>query len=369
MRIDNRSGFPHAWFEKTGPGGVVYDVLVLRGTFALRGDNRRLERADEQAPIVYADEYDGHPEANPLQSVLRREGDLTLFKPASDVYITGTAHAEGGHAQPAWLAGIRIGNRRKLVRLHGPRRFLREGQAWRLSEAEPTTQVPLDYRHAFGGCYSLAATEQGPLERVYNPENPAGCGWLPTDADLQALSPEAAELVRQWRDGLDELPAPQIEDPQAPLASPYDALPVQGLAPLARWCQSRLQYAGTYDERWQAERHPLLPEDFDERFYQAAPSDQVQPGYLAGDEHVSLLGLLPEGLSHFRLPGIVALAALTPFRGPVKKGALVLDTLAIDLDTRLVSLVWRATFERGAPLRRLALGTLELSLAEDSGHG
>ncbi|WP_165497341.1 DUF2169 family type VI secretion system accessory protein [Phytopseudomonas dryadis] len=369
MQIDNRSGFPHVWFEKTGPGGIVYDVLVLRGTFALTGDYRPLPRADVQAPIVYADEYDGHPEANPLQSVLRREGDLSLFKPASDVYVTGTAHSEGGVARPGWLAGIRVGTQRKLLQLHGPRRFERHGQDWQLSNAEPTNQVPLDYRYAFGGCYSVMANPQGQVERVYNPDNPAGCGWLPGEADLQAVSPEARQQIRQWLEGVRELPAPQIEDPQAPITSPHDDLPAQGFAPLARWSQPRLQHAGTYDKHWQSERYPLLPEDFDERFYQAAPPDLILPGYLAGDEFISLLGMLPEGLTHFRLPGVLALASLTPFRGRTRQGPLVLDTVAIDLDTRQVSLLWRGTFERDEPLRRLAIGTLDVPFREVAPHG
>ncbi|KIQ00947.1 MULTISPECIES: DUF2169 domain-containing protein [Pseudomonas] len=369
MQIDNRSGFPHAWFEKTGPGGVVYDVLVLRGTFALTGSYLPLPRADVQAPIVYADEYDGHPEANPLQSVLRREGDLTLLKPASDVYVTGTACSEGGVAQPGWLAGIRVGTRRKLLQLHGPRRFERHGQEWRLSSAEPVNQVPLDYRYAFGGCYSVMAGEENQVERVYNPDNPAGCGWLPGEADLRTVSPEAQAQIRQWLEGVSELPAPQIEDVDAPITSPHDALPPQGFAPLARWSQARLQYAGTYDEHWQRDRYPLLPDDFDERFYQAAPPGLIQPGYLTGDEFISLLGMLPEGLTHFRLPGILALVSLTPFHGRTRQGPLVLDTVAIDLDARHVSLIWRGTFERGEPWRRLAIGTLDVPLVQEDVHG
>ncbi|OLU20400.1 hypothetical protein BVH01_00205 [Pseudomonas sp. PA1(2017)] len=369
MQIDNRSGFPHAWFEKTGPGGIVHDVLVLRGTFDLNDSYKPLQRAAKQAAIVYADEYDGHPEVNPLQSVLRREGDLVLLKPASDIYVTGTAHSEGGVAKPGWLAGIRVGNRRKLLQLHGPRRFERHGQQWRLSGAESVTQVPLDYRYAFGGCYSVRTGEQGEIERVYNPQNPAGCGWLPSEADLQAMSPEAQAQLRQWLEEVSELPAPQIEDVEAPVASPHDTLPPQGLAPLARWSQERLQYAGTYDEHWQRERYPLLPDDFDERFYQAAPPDLVQPGYLAGDEFISLLGLLPEGLTHFRLPGVLALVSLTTTSGLCRQGPLVLDTVAIDLDARQVSLIWRGTFERVEPWRRLAVGTLDAPLRQEDVHG
>jgi len=37
------------------------------------------------------------------------------------------------------------------------------------------------------------------------------------------------------------------------------------------------QYSGTYDEAWQRDMAPLLPEDFDEQFFQRAPPDQQIP--------------------------------------------------------------------------------------------
>ncbi|TBU80478.1 DUF2169 domain-containing protein, partial [Phytopseudomonas dryadis] len=63
-------------------------------------------------------------------------------------------------------------------------------------------------------------------------------------------------------------------------------------------------------------------------------------------------------------PGVLALVSLTPFRGRTRQGPLVLDTVAIDLDTRQVSLLWR-----GTPLRRLAIGTLDVPLVQEGSHG
>jgi len=63
----------------------------------------------------------------------------------------------------------------------------------------------------------------------------------------------------------------------------------------------RFNSAGTYDQRWEEQRAPYLPDDFDERFYQSAPEDQQIP-YLQGRERVVLVNLSPQELVMFTLP-------------------------------------------------------------------
>ncbi|UKE46266.1 DUF2169 family type VI secretion system accessory protein [Xanthomonas cerealis] len=373
--IDNRSGFPHAWVEKTGPGGIVYDVLAVRGTFDFAAGEGAVARSPQQMPIVYGDEYDGAAAEQPLRSVLRREGDLALLKPATDVYLTGTARATDGIPQRTWVTGLRVGPVRKVLRLHGPRSFERAWGRWRLSSAEPTDFVPLDYRYAFGGSFLLQEEEEAPATHVYKRDNPAGCGWLPGPVDLKDLSKPARKQLQAEITRLKRLKAPQIEAMDQPVRHPDQPLAAQGFGPLPRWCQPRLQHAGTYDERWQAERYPLLPEDFDPRFYQSAPPDLICPGFLAGDEAIVTMGLLPEGAVAMRLPGEVVLAAATGASGKKQAGPMVLDTVAVDLDVRQVHLVWRGTFERDDPIQHVSLGSINFAevsgnpLAAEKGHG
>lgn len=177
--IDNRTGFPHAWVEKSGPGGQVFDVLVVRGTFDFAEHSQRLILADTQTPIVYGDQYSGPAGDNPLRAVLRAEGNLALFKPATDVYLSGTAHAPDDAPQRTWTAALQIGPVQSLLRLHGPRRFKRRWGRWWLSRAEPVASVALDYRKAFGGSFASEASDEATAEFTYKPDNPAGCGWLP----------------------------------------------------------------------------------------------------------------------------------------------------------------------------------------------
>lgn len=367
IEIDNRTGWPHASLLRTGPGGETFDVVAVKGTFDFAPPGRRVTPAADPAPIAWGDQYDGPVEDDPLKAVLFREGELALYKPGTDVYLTGTAHARDDKPSTGWLAGFGIGPVKKVLQLHGPRRFRRSLLGWRLTSAEPAATVALDYRLAFGGSFVVPgeAASDAPPSSIYKADNPAGCGWLPDAAMLKAVSRPARRALASILGSVRELPAPQIEHPLRPVTHPHKRHAAEGFAPLARWCSPRLRHAGTYDERWQAERHPWLPEDFDTAFYQSAHPDLICKPYLCGEEVFTMAGLLHEGMVSQRLPGQYILAAMTFSSGKKQAGRLVLDTVGIDLDARRVMLVWRGTFERNDPLRALALG-LATAPAQDA---
>jgi hypothetical protein len=366
LEIENRSGFPHAWFEKVGPGGVFYDVLVVRGAYAFSPSHKTLSPCGVQPAIEYSDSFDGPVEEDPLRAVMLREGNLVLSKPLTDIHIVGTAISEYSKARQAWLAAVAVGEMRKVVNLCGPRCFERGVFGWRLTAAEPVVSVPLDYRNAFGGCYATDASEGVPTEYVYKPDNPAGCGWLPDDNALHTLTKPARKAITQRIAAIKTMQAPQIEDSRQPVTRPDQPLVTQGFAPMARWCMPRLSHAGTYDDGWREERYPHLPDDFDCKFYQSAHPDLISPQYLIGHERVGLLGMLAEGPVSFALPGLRMLAAVTTDRAQRRAGPMVLDTVEIDLDARRVALVWRAAFQRADRVRRVAIGamTTEMLAAE-----
>jgi hypothetical protein len=130
-----------------------------------------------------------------------------------------------------------------------------------------------------------------------------------------------------------------------------EPLPPAGFGPIGRTWQPRLALAGTYDERWQNERAPELPEDFDYRFFNAAPPDQQLEGFLHGDESLWVENLHPE-LSRLtvRLPGVriraffEAAPDLGDDRGVVsglRELRLRLDTAWLDMEALRLVLVWR----------------------------
>jgi hypothetical protein len=103
----------------------------------------------------------------------------------------------------------------------------------------------------------------------------------------------------------------------------------------------RAQYAGTYDESWQRQRAPLLPADFDDRFYNIAPIDQQLDRYPAG-ETITLVNMTPRGHESFLLPEFTFPVAFVDAGQLVEREAHP-DTVLIDLDTKQVTI--RAALE------------------------
>ena len=105
----------------------------------------------------------------------------------------------------------------------------------------------------------------------------------------------------------------------------------------------RSDLVGTYDDAWERSRSPLLPLDFDRRFFNSAPPELVAPGFLRGDEAVTVVGASPEGRTDFALPGIDPPRCRLRLRSrPDVDLVTALDTVVVDLDERELVLIWRA---------------------------
>jgi hypothetical protein len=111
--------------------------------------------------------------------------------------------------------------------------------------------------------------------------------------------------------------------------------------PLRRDKNPRKGHAGTYNKEWVEHRMPLLPEDFDPRFNQAAPPRQQVSNYLKGDERIKLVNLYGEGSAiESALPSqtvVVSGNVLSHYFTEVA----VLDTVLIWSDKPQISLLWR----------------------------
>jgi hypothetical protein len=356
LAIENLSRLPHHAFLKTGPNGVLFDVVVVRATFDFARDGKPVSFAQEQTPIVYGDMYLGQTDKASLKGVIRHEGDLSVGKASTDVLLAGFAHALEGKPQAEWLATLKVGPVKKSLQLMGPRQMKPGIINWKFTAPRPVSAVELDYRHVFGGCFA----GEGAQEFVYKLDNSAGCGWLPDRGELKRLSEAARKVVEAQISGIKSLPAPQIEIPGKSIKYPYERRDSEGFGPIPPWHRERARYAGTYGEKWQKERlpHEMLPDDFDPRFYQAASPGLICPEYLKGDERVLLSGLTEEGKLEMCLPGAFILARVDYEDGRKQAGPLALDTVEIDLDTRQIVLKWRGLFEREHPVRHLCLSAV-----------
>jgi hypothetical protein len=326
MIFRNYTPFPHLVFESRDEKRRDFGVLVLRGTFEIL-ENQSIKPAPNQEPIVMADQYRGEPG----RSSLRMENNLAPYKPKSDVHLDAVAHAPNGQPRTAWRVGVEVGKVKKELAVTGPRYWHKTLTGWILSDAIPTTEVPIQYESAYGGIRHKGK------EVVPHATNPIGSGVVDSAALADSKPIQAPN----------NLP---IEDttPEMNLE-----MKVEGLGPLAPAWQPRLQYAGTFDTMWERTRWPDLPEDFKFDFYNSAHPDLIYPGFLQGNEPIRLKNLTPSGDLSFSLPDY-QLGMLYRFEdGQLSLAPMQLDTLHLDVPKMRAFLVWRGLYPLGKPLRVL----------------
>lgn len=311
--MENRTPFVPAMFVFPDTRGVDTLYVAVKATFTIAAGGLRV--AEQQVPLAPADVHWGEPDA----SSLRYASEAHLSKPATDVAVVGAAHAPFGRPAPYFGVSISVGRLAKVVHVYGDRVWKAGTFRTVPSDPEPTASVPLVWERAFGGQVDL-----GDGKVTFEPRNPVGCGYLGK---------------RRARD-LDGTPVPNLEDPGQPLRSAGDRPPPAGLGFIAPTWQPRVAFAGTYDEAWQRSRAPYLPEDFDPRFFQAAPPDQIYPGYLKGGEPVELVNLSPAGRLRFALP-VCELDAEVDVEGAAQRPPLAIETLLLEPDQERFSLLWR----------------------------
>jgi hypothetical protein len=286
-------------------------VPVVKATYAFDKAGQ-LQLASVQVPLSLAGEWWGKPG----ESSYRYEPECAFTKLATDVVLLGSAHAPRKDTREL-LVSLEVGPVRKSVRVVGDRVWFKSVGAIRMTEPRAFETLPLRYERAFGGRDSA--------KQDFEPRNPVGMGFRANGAPF-------TEGVR----------LPNLEDPAHPLSRFGQGVPPTGFGFLSPEWMPRASFAGTYDEAWSKRRMPLLPRDFDRRFFNAASPGLVAPGYLRGDEPVTLVNATPEGRVAFRLPGI------PPPRVRVQRverpDVLLethLDTVILDADARQVFLLWR----------------------------
>lgn len=307
--------------------GREYLVIVATSTWQIPAPGQRPRPLPPQ-PFCHSDEIAGAEG----RAWLRRGDDFARFKPRCDVLFDACAHAPGAEPVRELGAGFRVGNSAKMLRVSGPRRWRRSagvGQ-YSLTEAEPFLHLPLHYGHAHGGLRTYR--EGGELLAEAYAANPAGCGW----AGSRTL------------DGLHDSPAASLEYLDDPVLQPQRPHLPAALGAISRQWPQRQRHAGTTDARWMREVFPFLPEDFDERFHQAAPEDQ-QIDYPRGGEPVRLVNLLPDQPDcHFVLPQLQMPVRVLyrDYRSEVLDAKA--DTLFFETEQRRFCVVWRTQL----PIRR-----------------
>jgi hypothetical protein len=310
--IDNHTPFAAdcGWIRDRD-GSEVW-LVVVKATFDIHPDGTT-KIADDQPPVLRIPQYFGEPD----ESSVRYDTDLILTKPTTDIIVVGHAQAPGGSPVTALDAGFRVANVQKSVRVIGDRVWIGS----RASAPTPFVRMPLVYERAFGG---TDRRSQNP-RRNYEWRNPVGTGLAGGQAQGRT----------------DRLP--NIENSAMLIRSPTDHPLPAGLGAIASHWLPRARYGGTYDDHWSKTRKPLLPDDFDERYFQCAPPDQQSTEYLRGNEPVILHNLTPQGTLHTSVP-VVRLGFETRFQDGtrVTHSNRALHTVIIEPDYPRLSLVWHS---------------------------
>jgi hypothetical protein len=314
-QIENRTPFAAERTWVRDRDGAEIWIVAVKCTFDIRPDGTT-EVAKEQPPVVMAPEYID-PSAS-VKSSLKYDMDLVRTKTTTDVIVMGHAYAPQGRPVTEIDVGFRVGPVVKRLRVTGDRVW--EGRA--ASQPRPFVKMPLVYERAYGGFDPASRDTPSPQWDV---RNHLGTGFAPSSSGLDGLRlpniEYADQLIRNW----DDRPLPA------------------GFGPICSHWEPRVRLAGTYDEKWQQERLPLLPADFDDRHYQCAPADQQAPQFLVGGEPVALIHLSPGGDLRFDLPRVFLGFETFFYSGERQVHERPrLHTVIIEPDFPRASLVWHS---------------------------
>jgi hypothetical protein len=335
LELSNKTPFAVALVPASDKDDADFAVVMVKATFGW-DHTGVLVPSEEQVPVLLADEHWGEPGT----SSLKYASDVCPRKVGTDIALIGRAFAPPRGARSVEVT-LRVGQIRATVRVFGDRHYYRGLVGWEISEPAMFSEMPLVFERAYGG---VDSSQKPP---VGEQRNPVGRGFSAHGAPEQ----------------LDGLPLPNLESPEE-LITAWDSRPApRAFGFLDRSWAPRDKYAGTYDARWRKERCPLLPSDFDDRFYNAAHPSLIHPGPLVGGETVQATGVSARGGVAFTLPRY-HITADTRIRGDRRRNTLSLDTLVIEPDLSRATLTWRAAI----PCTRRFLDIENVTLRAEEGE-
>ena len=202
----------------------VHPSGTLRGASSGRWRRRPPSRSTPMATAVRQPRSglccERRASPTPGGSMLLEDADPVLPKPATDIVVTGHAHAPAGKPVRELTAALLVGPVRKTLVVGGDRTW--EGRRPSLSAPEPFVRMPLTYERAFGGVDQRRTPGRGRAQR-------RGRGFVTEPAMRSGSSPPTSSAP-------DALHQP---------ANP----PPAGFGPLAPSGSPRLELAGTHDGR------------------------------------------------------------------------------------------------------------------------
>lgn len=310
MQVINRT--PYAMervviFDRKGNETLM---VIVKGSFDFGPDTSGLSA--EQAPIAIADEYYGEP----VSTSISLSTDFLPVRPGTGITLKGHAVCPGGKVGMMQV-GLKVGSLQQTARIFGDRIGYRN-----LGNPQPFHRMPLIWENAFGG---FDQSHEKAENHDALPGNPVGKGFQARHSELDP----------------DVMAMPNIEHSTNAVRSPQDRIEPVGFGAIPPFWEARRKYAGTYDEAWQKERCPLLPDDFDDRFLQAAPAALTADGYLEGGQDCVIIGMTEEGRVDFRMEAPEPTIGVRFARKGVRSRPK-LESIHFDTDSRQYFVTWKS---------------------------
>jgi len=328
LQLINRTNFAAERAALVSSDGSQVWVVVVKGTYLIQ-ESGSLDPHAQQEPVCLTPLYSGEPG----KSSLLRDGEAVVEHPGTDVTVLGTAHAPNDEPVFALDASVRVGTVKKTIRVFGQRFWHRGTFGVTISAPDPFVTQPINYEAAYGGIDVRSGTRES--------RNPIGVGFASSVDDLIGKPlpniEEPAHLITRWNDR----PAPAGFGPIPPMWAP------------------RIDYAGTFDDRWRNSKMPLLPDDYDSRHARAAHPDLVTEAPLRGGEEAVLENMTPVSPVQFRLPLVYLIVTTYTVTGTLRQ-QVQLDRVIIESDSRKLILVWRSSLNCGSHIRDLLTSVIDV---------
>ena len=326
LHLNNKTPFELSFTAITGADGC--DALAIYLSASCQLIEGRWRVCDEQIAAPLGDEpWD--PEA---PSSIRFPSQVSFDKPATDIIVNGAAVVPEGKTATALQAGVEVANLKAAVNVYGER-IWHHGQ---ISAPKPFERIPLILENAFGG------SEWVDEEELRYLHNPFGMGWRPETVGEAHYHGVLLPHI-EWPDQLIQRPKDR------PQPAGFGAVPVQS--------PSRVEWAGSWDEQWQQQRAPFVPDDFNPRFFCAAIPALQYPGELPANAPVRLSYLNRQPEAVFELPGMRPTGLVTTRDGE-QPLTFTLQTVVIESEALIVRMFWQAF----TPIKRTVADIYEMKV-------
>lgn len=290
-------------FQRDRQGHEVWVLSMKRAWIWLEG-----RWVEEETPAIINDDpiYAGDAGFSAMIS----DHDFPIHKKNTDVLVYGKAKTYAKKPMSSHTCRLLIDEHiDKSLIIIGERQWIDHSGSFTVSSAKPFIEREIDYTNAIGG----------------DERNRLGSGIADTNEELASMKvPSVFYVGQNWQ-------------------ANSNKVQVAGFGPLPPFFSERSRWAGTFDERWQEERRPLWPIDFDDRFYQSAPHDQQCKGYLIGGERLMVSGFCHNDALSFRIPTEKYQATVT-FQDKEERALMPIYTIWIDANKKRVEVVYTASF-------------------------